>query len=261
MSETGSSGAAHLQFDQAQFSDSQAAGLKCTMCECTLTRTYYQVNGQVACGLCYAKAQAVANVKPGFIGLLKAVAAGTAAAAVGALLYYAVLAITGYEIGLVAIVVGFLVGAAVRWGSSNRGGWIYQTLAVALTYLAIVSTYVPFIITGIGEGEQTAVAAQASNPSGDTSSSAGAPGDYAIPVAVTSTAVVAQVPLTGRQLLEGLAMFGLIVIASPFLAGFENIVGWIIIGFAVWQAWTMNRRVVVQIEGPFSVRPPVPRSS
>ena len=36
---------------------------------------------------------------------------------------------------------------------------------------------------------------------------------------------------------------------APFLGGFENIIGILIIGFALFEAWRINRRV--PIEGPF----------
>ena len=67
-------------------------------------------------------------------------------------MYYAITAISGYEFGLIAIVVGFGVGTAVRWGSNGRGGKRYQALAMALTYLAIVATYIPPIVQGFREG-------------------------------------------------------------------------------------------------------------
>ncbi|HEX2223383.1 MAG TPA: hypothetical protein VHN15_04160, partial [Thermoanaerobaculia bacterium] len=56
---------------------------------------------------------------------------------------------TGYEVGLISILVGFLVGAGVKKGSGGYGGWKYQTLAVALTYVAICCTYIPMIYTGM----------------------------------------------------------------------------------------------------------------
>jgi hypothetical protein len=37
----------------------------------------------------------------------------------------------------------------------------------------------------------------------------------------------------------------------PFLAGFENIIGILIIGFALWQAFRMNARVKIELQGPF----------
>ena len=65
---------------------------------------------------------------------------------IGCGIWYAVRALTGYEVGLIAIIVGLLVGGAVRKGSKRRGGRLYQTLAVLLTYASIVSTYVPDIV-------------------------------------------------------------------------------------------------------------------
>ena len=38
--------------------------------------------------------------------------------------------VTGWNIGLVAIVVGFMVGGAVRKGTGNRGGMLYQFLTL-----------------------------------------------------------------------------------------------------------------------------------
>src|SRR6266566_11816 len=61
-------------------------------------------------------------------------------AVVGAAVYFGIAALTGYEFGLVAIVVGLLVGGAVRKGSNGRGGRRYQLLAVFLTYTAVVVT-------------------------------------------------------------------------------------------------------------------------
>src|SRR5258708_27620060 len=75
----------------------------------------------------------------------RAALAGLGAAAVGAGIYIAVRYATGYQVGLISILVGFLVGRAVHWGSRGRGGWPYQALAMVLTYLAIVSIYVPIL--------------------------------------------------------------------------------------------------------------------
>ena len=44
-----------------------------------------------------------------------------------------------------------------------------------------------------------------------------------------------------------------ILYAAPFLAGFQNIIGILIIFFAVQQAWTMNKRRVFDVKGPFRV--------
>ena len=50
----------------------------------------------------------------------------------------------GYPLGLIAVLVGWMVGKAVLAGSGNRGGRAFQVMAVALTYCAIVMSNVPF---------------------------------------------------------------------------------------------------------------------
>ncbi len=39
---------------------------------------------------------------------------------------------------------------------------------------------------------------------------------------------------------------------APVMGGFQNVLGIIIIGIALWQAWKMNRRVEVTFTGPFA---------
>ena len=51
----------------------------------------------------------------------------------------------------------------------------------------------------------------------------------------------------------GLVALVAIAVVAPFLAGFENILGLVIIGFALFQAWKMNRRVPLAISGPYAV--------
>ena len=67
-------------------------------------------------------------------------------------------------------------------------------------------------------------------------------------------------PACGASRAETLSWLMWQVGAAPFLGGFENIPGILIIGFALWEAWKMNRRVPLQVEGPFRLAspPPVP---
>ncbi len=41
--------------------------------------------------------------------------------------------------------------------------------------------------------------------------------------------------------------------AIPFMGGFQNILGILIIGFGVWQAWQMNRPLQLDITGPHAL--------
>lgn len=203
-----------------------------------------------------------------------AVCALCGTAILGALLWYGVARLTGYEFSLIAIVIGFLVGNAVRLGSRRRGGWLYQALAIFLTYTSIVSTYIPAIyeaaveqsesaaeaaeVEELAEGEIPTLAASAADASGEAD---GVPETATDPQPVEAAAVVGPasaappVGLVGgvAGLLLGLTALFAIAFAAPFLGGFSNFMGWIILAIGLYEAWKTNRREEVVIEGPFRV--------
>ena len=43
------------------------------------------------------------------------------------------------------------------------------------------------------------------------------------------------------------------VLASPFLAGIQNVIGLLIIGFALYEAWRVNAYTPFLVEGPFQL--------
>ena len=55
-------------------------------------------------------------------------------------------------------------------------------------------------------------------------------------------------------------VIGLVLVAYgiPFLAGAKNIIGILIIGFGVYQAWQMNRGLALEITGPHPLAPGAP---
>jgi hypothetical protein len=192
-----------LQFDSAEPQGAPAA-VACANCAAAIRDAYHMANQTVLCERCRRTLEREWQSGSGAGRFGRALVLGAGGAALGALVYYAVLAITRLEIGLIAILVGWLVGRAVRKGSNERGGLKYQLLAVGLTYLAIVTTYIPFIRRAVDD----------------------------------------QV--------SGLALLVLAAI-SPFVAGIRNIIGLLIIGFALYQAWIMNRRAQLQFSGPYQV--------
>src|SRR5205823_766631 len=64
----------------------------------------------------------------------------------GAIVYYAVMAIAHLEIGIIAVLIGYMVGYAIRKGARGRGGRRFQILAVALTYASIALAYTPLAL-------------------------------------------------------------------------------------------------------------------
>ena len=226
---------AGLQLDRAEFDGRY--GTACGACAKALTTEYYEANGVTVCADCCEKLRAVGTTGTSLTRGMRALAAGAAAALAGSVLYYAILALSGYEFGLIAIVVGMVVGKAVNWGAHGRGGWRYQAMAIALTYLAIVSSYVPLIVSQIGKQR---VAAEASARPGETATPAqNQAADEAPPTAAGAIAAIA--------ILIGL------VLALPFLGGVENIMGMIIIGIGLYEAWKFNRKGRVTITGPHAI--------
>src|SRR5690349_4084007 len=127
------SGTGGLQFDRAETPHSAPAGSACVVCKQPLSGTYFEVNGKTVCPGCRDRLNAELNKYSPAVRFARALGLGAGAAVIGAGIYYGISAATGYEFGLVAIVVGLLVGKAVRKGSGGRGGWRYQALAMALT--------------------------------------------------------------------------------------------------------------------------------
>ncbi len=249
-----------LQFDKAEYAGSAALS-GCTQCQQPLGGQYYELNGAAICGSCKASLDAARSGGSGLGRFVKSTTLGLLTAALGTAIWYGVRALTGYEFGLLAILVGLGVGGAVRAGSNARGGWAYQTLAMFLTYASIVGTYVPEIWKALDQPPPTesALAAAAPAPSGVTAPAnpraTPAPADPGATPAPAGAESSEPAPVGPAQGLAALALAVLFLMAlafaAPFLAGFENIMGLIIIGIGLYEAWKMNRASPVGITGPY----------
>ncbi|MDB4950046.1 MAG: hypothetical protein JWM27_2695 [Gemmatimonadetes bacterium] len=140
-----------LQFDSVEPIGPAAAAQTCGNCNQPIAGEYHQAGQMVVCSRCRAALErhfAASAATPGTVG--KAVLYGLGAAIAGSILYFGVIWLTGMNIGLVAIAVGWMVGKVVRKASGNRGGLVFQGIAVALTYLSIGSMYALGVV---GSGE------------------------------------------------------------------------------------------------------------
>ncbi|HEY0158583.1 MAG TPA: hypothetical protein VGF28_14970 [Thermoanaerobaculia bacterium] len=201
-----------LQFDRAEFSAETPARVVCTACTKEVVQSYYELAGTIICSHCReSREQALHGL--GLGRFLRAAGAGLAVGIAGAAVWYGVRVVTEYELGLIAIAIGFAVGKAVSWGSHGKGGWLYQLLAIVLTYTSIVMNYVPDVVKGMMDGT---------------------PG----PAPVLAYVV------------------GFVIsYAVPFMGGVENIIGLLIIGFGLFEAWKLNKRVDADMTGPYAVAP------
>jgi hypothetical protein len=227
---------------------------RCDACSRTIEIAYYAVGNKFICPNCKDQ---LAGPAPGKRPLLRAFKYGSLAALAGSVVWGTIIHVTGYELGLIAIAIGYAVGIAVRKGSSGRGGRKFQILAVALTYLSITSSYVPMIVKQL-VSPPVAAASSGSKPSGVP--------DIGIPklalkepTAASSPHPAPAAPASAKRPPMGafsalVLFFGIvwgIALCLPFLNGLSNAMGLLIIGFGLYEAFRLNRAVA--ITGPYAV--------
>ncbi len=228
-----------LQFDHAD-RPGQPSGPSCAVCQQPISSAYFEINGNVTCQRC--RGQIVAAWNRGSPGrrLAKALGLGAGAALLGAALYFGIEALTGYEFGLVAIVVGLMVGGAVRKGSNGRGGWRYQALAMFLTYSAIVAT------------DSSMIAREVRNEMRARADSVRATDDASVARA-ESAPTGTRVRPGPLALVFGLAVLIVLAYAAPVLIGIASPIHLLIAGFALYEAWKLNRGAALRVTGPHRV--------
>jgi hypothetical protein len=134
-----------LQFHKAEYA-SEAATTTCVACGRPIDSIYFEANGQIVCEPCRDSIRSAVAAGSAPARFLRASILGVVAGIAGFAIYYAVMKFAHMEIGLISILVGFMVGSAVRTGSRNKGGAVYQLLAVFLSYTAIGASYSAAII-------------------------------------------------------------------------------------------------------------------
>jgi hypothetical protein len=247
---------ASLDFDKAAYAE-PVAPKTCVACKQLIPSEYYEAGGQIICGGCRNHLVGANGDRWAF---WRALLYGGLAAAAGTVVWALIIHLTGYEVGLVAIIVGIGVGLAVRKGAGGRGGWKYQTLAMVLTYLSITTSYVPIVVKGLAAGAKQGAGAAAIDGQGDKSDPAplaaqktGAP--FQAEASPTAAAEQPDLPLPIALLAFAALVWGF-ALAAPFLGGTSNIIGLIIIAIGLYEAWKYNR--AVKISGPFRLTPAAP---
>ena len=234
-----------LQFRRAERLTDQnepdTGAQSCKSCQEPIVDDYYRAKGHMICPSCAERMQAGLQAPPAH-SLLRSALYGTGAALAGCALY-ALVAIAGFEIGLIAIVVGFMVGKAVRYGSGGLGGRPQQILAVALTYFGITTSFIPvFIYTVYKNPKLVEQAAQAQQ--------GGTPGQ-----AVEQPD--AGAPRERMTVAHALFVIAGLALAAPFITVFHNPVSGgislLIIFIGLQQAWVLTRRPDLKIVGPFKL--------
>jgi hypothetical protein len=246
-----------IRFDASVSSVPQ--DVTCGNCRTPLRATYHMLGESMVCGACRGQLEGTVDGSARMNRFGRALLFGTGAAVAGALVYYAIMAATGYSIGLLAILVGYMVGRAVNVGCRGKGGRKYQLLAAFLTYFAMSSTYVAEGLRGLKDEKGNGVSTTVAPTSGDSASTAhsaveSTPDVVGITTAGAAGSKAESGAQTSHSLLVAFITMFVIVLIAPILAGFSSPLLLLILGFGVYQAWKMNRAVTMHFTGPFDLR-------
>ena len=211
-----------LDFEKADFVE-PLPPLACTACKQAIVSTYHEINGRPLCASCRVGLDAHLARAFSLRTFGRAALYGGGAAAAGSIAWHLITKWTGYELAIVAIGIGIAVGHAVRAATYGMGGRRYQALAMFLTYSAIVLTYVPMILEALKKGHPAA-------PVGP--------------------------PPTLTQFVLAWALLIGIAYVAPFLAGVKNILGLLIIGIGLYEAWKYTRAAPLVVRGPLEPEAP-----
>jgi hypothetical protein len=242
--------APRLQFDTAIDSKQIGVGVSerrqvtCGACDRPIADEYFDVNGTTVCASCQGEIARQAETPRGVGLLARAIAFGLVAAVLGAALYYAVIAITDFEIGIVAIAIGYMVGFSVRKGAGGAGRR-FQVIALLLTYWAGGLAYVPLVIKGTVTAQREQQEA--------------AKGGAAIQTAEhTEDGAERPAPRLGLAL----ALLAGFSLALPVLVVIGSLPGGLlsaaIIAFGMLQAWRMTGAPQLVVTGPYRIAPDSP---
>ena len=236
--------AAPLQFDAADVGNAPPA-VSCAACKRAITGEYYQLNDVITCARCKAQVETELAAKGSRGGrLLKATGLGLLGGLVGAAVWYVVLAYAEWQIGIIAVLVGFLAGRGVRRGSGGRGGRRYQVLAVAITWFSVGAVFVPFAFKGANEAASqggTAAVADSAKPVSAAPASA-------TPAASADSTASAPKKMSVLMALGATAVFVLIL---PVIVVKADPLTVVFVAIALWEAWRQNRALQLAIRGPF----------
>jgi hypothetical protein len=223
-----------LQFRRAEpiATSAVSSALRCVACQEPITESYYHASGRVVCPACAARIQQGQRQPPAY-SFPRALLFGGAAALAGCAIYAIVAIATGMEIGLVAILVGVMVGKAVRRASGGFGGRQQQILAVLLTYFSIATSYLPVIIWDVAHKSKIEAAQTAK-----------------------SDAVSNRQPDSGKSMPAGKAFLYLLALGAvaPFLSltgGVSGIISLFIVFIGLKQAWRLTGRSEILLMGPY----------
>jgi predicted lipid-binding transport protein (Tim44 family) len=266
------------QFQKAEYAGTRS-GDRCKMCGTTLGAAYWRVGTEMACQACAEKAKSELPTDT-HSAFSRGVLFGIGGAILGLAIYATFTIVTGIILGYVSLAVGYLVGKAIKMGSSGMSGRRYQIAAAILTYAAVSMAAIPIGISQVVKAERSRHASHAQqtiSPSGgsngnatelplrpadsnDNTATVTSPGpDTNAPPATTAIPPVNSKPVRAvHKIRWGAAIIGLayIGLASPFLELAQNpvagLIGLLILAVGIRIAWQITGAPGTPfVSGPF----------
>ena len=96
--------------------------------------------GVTICSNCASQIESAFQAETEGPNLLGAALFGLGAAVIGCLVWYGVVVVTNYQLGIIAVGIGWLVAQAVILGSGRKRGPALQAISVVITLLAMVAS-------------------------------------------------------------------------------------------------------------------------
>jgi hypothetical protein len=233
-----------LQFDRVVVEPGASGGqpspgVACSSCRQSIPIQYYSINGHVVCEHCRDKIEDAVKTPEGVGPFVIAALFGLGAAIAGAFIYFAIMYFGHLEIGIVAILIGYMVGYAVRKGTGGRGGLRFQILAIVLTYGSVALAYTPLVVIEAVKDSRTARQSGAVTRQGAAATPRQESGQRRPP----------RILGVGALLMFIVALPVLVVVGS-FPSG---LISAFIIVIGMRQAWRMTAAPNLTVYGPYQV--------
>lgn len=120
-------------------------GALCPLCGVPLGSDRVLANGTPVCGNCAGNLQRELDAQVGtWSDLPLAAAGGLVGASIGAAIWAAIVIATNFEVGYVAVLVGFLTGMGVKVATGKRGNDLQLTAAVLAIVGLLIAKYLIF---------------------------------------------------------------------------------------------------------------------
>jgi hypothetical protein len=244
-----------------------ANGKVCHACNHLFHGTFYTLQQMVYCEPCRNAMLEKPPTRTGMSTFMKAGCLGYFAALAAAAVWATVTILTGYALGIIAIVVGLIVGAIVR--KFSGGGRRYQFLALFLTVTALAYATVPMFICEVIKNpemraEFTSAFEKGKAPPIQNDQVEPLPVDNKnenVPAEATTnnTPIASQqleMPAKPVEILLALLALVLAVVIGPYVLYALTFVGnpmsFLFLGIALWEAWKLAAVRAPEFAGPFT---------